>query len=190
MRAWLAVATALLGVGCLVDQRSLQPLFRETELLRVPEIVGTWSAEGDDPMVLQISAAGGGIYELQSVERGRVEGRALLVGLGKIGDRLYWDATAKPSDDDGLWAEHTLPLHSIARVRIEENRLEIAPLDSDWLDQAVAERRVEVAHLRVDHGIVLTAATEDLQRLLLEHGEEDGAFAEPVVFARQRAGVP
>ncbi len=190
MRAWLTMATALLGAGCLVDQRSLQPLFQETQLLQVPEVVGTWAEEGEDPLVLRISAADGGIYELDTIERGRVEGRALLVGLGKIGDRFYWDATAKPSDGDGLWAEHTLALHSIARIRIEGDRLEIAPMRSDWLDQAVAEGGVEVAHLRLDDGIILTAATEDLQRLLLDHGEEDAVFAEPVAFARRGAGTP
>ena len=69
---------------------------------------------------------------LTPTEKGRTD-RPIAVRLGRIGGAVYWDATALPGEDhEGLRDQHLLPLHSIARIRVEGERLVVAPLRSNW----------------------------------------------------------
>jgi hypothetical protein len=77
-----------------------------------------------------------------------------------------------------------LPVHLIARIRVEDGRLELAFLSSDWLKGALADSRVVAAHEETEYGILLTAPTSDLQRILADWGHDDTAFEETSVYVR------
>jgi hypothetical protein len=180
MKRVLAFALLLGNAGCiaeLADQKAVEPLFGEADRASEPAIVGAWASDGDEAVTLTIRASDGD-YELTATEEGRTD-RPLAVRLGRLGGTLYWDATAAPGEDrEALREEHLLPVHSIARIRVEGERLLIAPLRSDWVKAALAEGLLETPHVEIEGEPLLTGSTAELQQLLLDHGGDEGAFAE------------
>jgi hypothetical protein len=180
MKRVLAFAVLLGSVGCieeLADQKAVEPLFAEGDRVSVPAVVGTWASDGDEPVTLTIRAFEGD-YALTASEKGRT-GRPVAVRLGRIGGTLYWDATALPGEDhEGLRGQHLLPLHSIARIRVEGERLVVAPLRSDWVRAALADASLDTPHVEIEGEPLLTGSTAELQQLLLAQGGDEDAFAE------------
>ena len=173
MKTIVALGALLLGAGCIADQMTLNPLFTEAEGVSEPALVGTWVEDDRDPLVLTIRAAEDG-YELTSTKEDRVS-RPLAVRLGRIAGELYWDVTA---GSDERSSDHLLPIHSLARIHLDGDRLVIAPLRSDWVKQALADGVLDTPHVEVDGDPLLIASSAELQRLVLEHGNDPGAFAE------------
>lgn len=180
MKRVLAVALLLGCVGCiedLADQKAVEPLFAETDRASEPAILGSWVADGDEPFTLTIRSFEGD-YVLTRTRKGRTD-RPIAVRLGRLDGTLYWDATALPGEDhEGLREQHLLPLHSIVRIRLEDERLVIAPLRSDWVKAALADELLDTPHVEIEGEPLLTGSTADLQQLLLAHGGDEGAFAE------------
>ena len=180
MKRVLAFTLLLGSAGCieqLADQKAVEPLFAEADRVSLPGIVGAWTSDGDEPCTVTIRAFEGD-YLLTTTEKGRT-GRPIAVRLGRIGETLYWDATAGPSEDhEGLRDQYLLPLHSIDRIRVEGARLVVAPLRSDWVKAALADASLDTPHVEIEGDPLLTGSTAELQQLLLEHGDEEDAFAE------------
>jgi hypothetical protein len=183
------------SAGCLSVQPSLLPLFTPGESLAMPGIVGTWVEDGDDPngddpLVLTFRPLGNDGYEMTLTEGSRVTRGTFAVRFGRLQDDRYWDLTALPLDhEEGLWTEHRLPLHSFARLRWEEDRLEVRLVEAGRVKDAIQEGRLEVPHLELatDHDLMLTASTAELQRFLVEHAEQDDLLGDPIVFHRGTA---
>jgi hypothetical protein len=175
MKTMLALGVMLLGAGCISDQMTLRPLFTEKEAVREPALAGTWMSDDRDPLVLVIRPIDQG-YELRAIEKG-VASRPLALGLGRIGGELYWDATAGPCEEqDDLREQHLVPVHSLARIELGADRLVIAPLRSTWVKAALADGTLDTPFLLVDDEPLLTGSTAELQQLIREHADDEGAF--------------
>jgi hypothetical protein len=195
MRLWMALGTALLTGGCFSMQTAVHPWLDQHDALAVPALAGTWLEEGDDePTTLRIapldasaaSEKGGPAYELTVLKKDRPAQGSLALTLGRLDGVLYWDLTPLPlSETADLWDAHVMGLHSLARLTVEGDRLEVAFLDPDWVKQALAEGALDAEHLVVDDVSLLTGETADLQRLVSEHAADDEAFGRPAVFARR-----
>jgi hypothetical protein len=196
----MALGTAFLTVGCFSTQVAVHPWLAPQDALALPAIVGTWVERGDDPSTLRITPLetgadatqdesadhDGPVYELTVIRKDRPVKGALALTLGHLDGTLYWDLTPLPLDGTAdLWNAHLLGLHSLARLTLEGDRLEVAPLDPDWIQQALGDGRLDADHLTVDDVPVLTGQTADLQHLVQDHANDDGAFARPAVFARR-----
>ena len=180
MKRVLAFALLLGSAGCIgemADQMAVEPLFAENDRVSEPAILGAWASDGDEPCTVTIRASEGD-YLLSATEKGRTD-RPIAVRLGRLGGTLYWDATALPGEDhERLRERHLLPLHSIARIRVEGERLVVAPLRSDWVKAALADASLDTPHVEIEGDPLLTGSTAELQQLLLEHGDDEDAFAE------------
>ncbi len=189
MRSALVGLLALAAAGC-ITQPSLQPLFTGRDSETAPGIEGTWVQEGDgdEPMFMTVRPLEGSEYEMTLAGDGKAMPETFAVRFGRIEGDLYWDLTARPlADEDALWGLHRLAVHSFARVRWQDARLEVAFLDPGWMKGAIQEGGLDIAHAMMDRDLVLTASTEDLQRLVTDHAQDAGFFGSPVVFHRQTA---
>jgi hypothetical protein len=193
MRMWPILAVTLATTGCYESQQlSLQPLFGDEQAVDLPGIVGSWVADGDkEDEVLTFAREEGKVYSLSFVGSNGQRQNGLLVAFGAVGDGepLYWDLTALPyKDEPDVWAEHHLPVHSFARVKLDGDRLDIAYFQRDWLKKALRESSVEIAYTVVDDtNVVLTATPAELRQLLCDHGDDEGAFGAPQVYHRRPA---
>ncbi|MBI3931987.1 MAG: hypothetical protein HY317_01105 [Acidobacteria bacterium] len=179
----IVLGSAVLAMGCLTQVSSLQPLFDADEAVALPELEGSWLEE-EGSTVLTFRQIGPE-YEMGITEDGKRENGRLRLRFGRLGDDVFWDLTAQPSEHEGLWGEHRLPVHSFARVRLEDDRLEVAFLNPDWLEKAMAEGRLEPGHEGLRDLILLTVPTPELQRLLLENAYEEEFLSSAAVFRRQ-----
>ena len=80
---------------------------------------------------------------------------------------------------------HLFRAHSIARIDLSQDTLQMAFLDATWLEKKIDEKAVDISHQKVDGMLLLTGATEEVQDLLFLHGNDDGAFPDPITLTRQ-----
>ena len=186
MRAWPILGVALLGAGCIThDVVSLQPLAAEEQAIALPEIVGTWATEEESPTVLRFEPLEDKAYRMFLFEDGKEREGSFAMAFTSIGDALYWDLAALPLEgQDDFREAHFLPIHSFARVTLDEDRLEVAFLDSDRVKEALEDGRLDVAQSESSGRRVLTGSTDDLRRFVEQCGSE-GAFGEAEIFIRQ-----
>ncbi len=195
MRLSLLLGMALSTVGCFSIQPAVHPWLTPQDAVALPAIEGTWVEEGDDPMTLKIArladgadsedGADGPTYELTVLKNDRPVKGSLDLTLGRLDGTLYWDLTPLCLEETAdLWDAHMLGLHSLARLTVEGDRLEVAFLDPSWVGESLTDGRLSADHLLLDDAPLLTGATADLQRLVIEHADEDGAFAKPTIFGR------
>jgi hypothetical protein len=79
--------------------------------------------------------------------------------------------------------------HWIFKLETSGRTLKLAALDADWVKAALGRGEVGIAHAFVDPDnkeFVITAASGDLQRLVLEHATDEKAFAEATEFRKRK----
>jgi hypothetical protein len=185
----LVTFVALPLAGCIEETPSLYPLFETSE--RLPGIEGDWVEEDGNDRLKIIAAEDG--YDLPLVDfELKVDGKPEpfdlrgRVRFGRLSDRWFADFTAadKTGDLDGTNTLALWPVHVFARVNYTRGRLELARLKEAWLHDAVSSGRIYLEHKKVGEDMVLTASTEDLQRVLSDWAFLDEAFDTPDVFVR------
>ena len=199
MRRYAALGLVTLGIlaaGCRPRffQVSVHPFFEATAV--EADVTGRWVSDDDE---LIFSRTGENAWRLWIVERdgsGNTQGKDALgevvVRLGRVGGTLFWDMSAdEPPSSGDLAKEHLLRLHSVARLRLEGDTMEIACLDARFISEAVADGRVHLSHVLEgeadgDHSVILTAPTGDLVSFLEAYGESTEAFGEPGIYHRVR----
>lgn len=197
MRGVLAVVCLALVVllpGCIVQ--SLHPLCTEEQLVFEPGLVGVWEQGGEGGTALTFERGEGKMYRLTWEERG--ETARLVARLVKLGGTTYLDLTAESFDEAGdqlvdlplVTALHLVPVHSFWRIQLEGDELGMAMLNVEWLCEQIKEGKVVIEHEPVEDEedvivLLLTAETEDLQKLLVDHGDDPDAFLDPGRFERR-----
>jgi hypothetical protein len=184
----LGIATA----GCFL-QTSVHPFVSEHDGVVIPALAGQWveagDAEDDDPDSLELTPAisrTADTWTLRYRDKADEPPAVLEVRLGRLGDHLVWDMTLpEDKEEPALSAVHRLPLHSLARISLEGDRLELAFLDPKWFSTRAAEGALEVAHLEIEKdNLLLTAPTEELRAAVLTSWDE--AFGDTAVFVRRK----
>jgi len=178
----LLIAFLLLIAGCV---RSLHQLYTDKDLVFEEKLLGTWSKEGENKDTWVFQKAGENAYDLIVTEKGApAKFEAHLVKLGKF---HFLDIA--PSDLDtknDFYKFHHLPVHTFSRIWLERNQFRLALLDNDWLKDMIDQKKIDIKHEREDKAILLTAATEDLQKLVTTYAENPQAFPNPAKFLRQK----
>jgi hypothetical protein len=178
----MALTLAASLTACLDQQPSLYPLFTPAQTIALPGIEGDWvDADGKTRLCFEPD---GDEYTL------RVQGddgldMVLAARFGRVAERLFIDFDAKELKSGGYGV---IPVHVFGPVDYRKDRLEISLVDPKWLHDAVASRRVLLAHKIVEDGILLTAPTRELLRVMRELQEQGPeAFQKPMVFVRSTA---
>ena len=117
---------------------------------------------------------------------GEFEARLLTLGDMLFLDLYPEEAGFKDINRNDLYQWHLLPTHSFLRVRQVEPTLEMAFIDTDWLEEYVEQHPSSIRH-EVARGddIVLTASTKELQEFVVTHAKE--AFTDFSSLTRVRS---
>jgi hypothetical protein len=165
---------------------SLEPSYTPTDLGSEQALVGAWTtAEGDATLNFEQ----GERQEYRVVVKEKDEGRessaefeAHLVRLGTL-----WFIDFLPNGKTAgteFYQMHLFRAHSIARIELSQDTLQMAFLDATWLQKKIDEKAVGISHQKIDGMLLLTGATEEVQDLLFLHGNDDEAFPDPIHLTR------
>jgi hypothetical protein len=180
-RRTLAVAALALPLpltACIEGTPSLHPLFTSSEKLPATTIEGDWVETGDPKERLKISA-GDQYYDFDFPH----DAFSLRVVIGRLGDTRFLDFTGT-RDEVG-----TMRVHRFARMRVRPGRLELATIKDEWLAEKIQSGQIPLAHEIVDDTVVITAHTEELQRVLSQWTFDETAYDDATVYVRPPAAA-
>lgn len=200
MKTWrivLALAVLTWMSSCIF---TFHPLYSDDVLVDIPGLRGSFiDPQGFSGVITQDSSIwtfdrnGKGEYNLEITEEGKsgsVEVHAVRLGGELFLDFLVDEAQSDDLPDFIMW--HLVPMHTFAKVRVHEDRLELMYIDADWAQENLEKHRIRIKHeVRRNNGetefILLTASTEDLQKFAAKYARFDDAFEDPDVLTRMIA---
>jgi len=183
MRYTILTLTALGAILLAACVPSLHPLYTESDLVSDSLLVGIWTNESGSE-VWEFSEAEGKSYELAyAKDRTPAHFEARLV---RLNGRLFLDTYPDEKIENDFLELHLVPAHVFGRVWLAADTLRMSLLDGDWLRRLIDKGEVEIGHEDVDDALVLTASTEELQKLVRKYADDAEAFAEPEVLTRRR----
>ena len=178
----LFLSVSLLIAGCV---RSLHPLYTEKDLVFEKKLVGTWS-EGDgnkDTWIFQQSSDNA--YELIHTQKGAPA--KFDAHLVKLGEYLFLDLFPdQPDTKNEFYKSHLIPAHTFSKITITNDVVHLSMFDNDWLKEMISKKTVTIQHERIEETIILTAPTEELQKLVLQYADSEDAFPKPAELHRKK----
>lgn len=176
----LIAATVLLA-GCW--QKSVYPFFKEKDVFYEEKLIGTWREEKpDDPTTWKIVKG-------ESPNSYNIHIESKDVKLDCDG-RLFKMADVKMLD---LYSRNRgivdMPAHTLFRVKEIGESLKIQMLSPNWMKTRLQLHPKEIANVftpnpehpdDVEQGeFVLTASTDDVQKYITAHMNDEGFWEEP-----------
>jgi hypothetical protein len=178
------VLAACMLTGCVVQ--SVHPFATQKTKKRLPGIEDKWRLVsigksgkkkenmGDEPWAFSrrdIRAPGG-------IEK-KSPGAAFDVVYFEVKNTVFASITAGDPGDSAneWWLLHVIPVHELCRVDLDDDKLVLTPLDSEWLKKKIRSKKVSLSHIVVDDNRWLfTATSEEWIAFLKEHCDDDDAF--------------
>ena len=190
---YLAIVLALGGLmmgGCEDSGGfvlSLEPSYMPANLESDQALLGAWTTtEGDATFNFEQGEGQKYRVVVKEKDEGRESSAEFEAHLMRLG--ALWFIDFLPNGEAGgseFYQRHLFRAHSIARIELSQDTLEMAFLDATWLQKNIDERAVDISHQKIDGMLLLTGATEEVQHLLFLHGNDDGAFPDPITLTRQ-----
>ncbi|MHB8880726.1 MAG: hypothetical protein ACYC69_04340 [Thermodesulfovibrionales bacterium] len=178
--------------GCFIQ--SFQPFYTEGSLIDLPEIAGAWQLVSQGSENLADKYREPWQFEKDRIwtfEKG-VSSR-LDVKYFRIDDTLFADLVmAEPEEGRGpnqWWLLHTVPVHSVCKVRLSGDTLSFSPLNGDWLIGMLKKKKIVLPSVQVDEKgehTVLTASSKDLTDFLKKYRAEAEAFPKDNAYTFRR----
>ena len=164
---------------------SLQPAYTAADLEVDQRLVGSWiTKEGDATLSFEQGEGEEYTIVVKETDGGpsaQFEGHLVRLGASSFVDFFPADTAG---GNEFYWM-HLLRAHSIARIEVSQDALEMAFLDGAWLQKKIDEKSVDVSYLKTHGTLLLTGATEEVQNLLFLHGNDNEAFPDMITLTRQ-----
>jgi len=180
LRAAVAVVSLCAASGCLV--LSLTPVYDDNTIAWEPGLVGHW-VDADDNAVLNVERGEWRSYRVHyehPIETGDLTGYLTIVGNDK-----YLDLMPVRGQDRGSFV---IPVHALLRLRLEGDRLELAPLSYDWFfDRVRVAKPIEGLAVSLDQkeNALITSPTDAIRRWLRLQPADGPMFGAAATFTRK-----
>ncbi|MDX8340279.1 hypothetical protein SLH46_13850 [Draconibacterium sp. IB214405] len=191
----IAIITLLLS-GCVVY--SFYPLYTDDDLFENDLLLGEWFeddnqdvvfGDGDDSWNFTHPFLGDkkdGIRDkkryvltLTSNESGVVKESKFEVHVIKLADEYFLDFYIEEyGDEDNITLSdlHLVPVHTFAKLKVYEDKLEIRWFDPEWLEDLIKENKIRIHHEDNGDVILLTAKPKELQKFVTKYVDSEEAF--------------
>jgi len=180
----LVACLACVSSGCLV--LSVNPGYDETTLVWDPALLGNWY-DADDKATLKIERGEWKSYRVHYVHP--IETGDLTGYLTIIGDDRYLDVMPARGEDRGSFL---IPVHALLRVRLDGDRLELAPLSYDWfLDRLRAGRSIPGLSVALDQkeNALVVSPVDRLRDWVRTQPVAGPMFGAPATFTRKTGAL-
>lgn len=190
----VGIITLLLS-GCVVY--SFYPLYTKKDLFPNDMLTGEWFeddsqevkfGEGDDEWTFKHPFIGdkkNGIIDstayilnLKSIEGGKEIESEFRVFVIKLDGHYFLDFYLEEfgGDEVTLATFHIIPVHTFAKLTMENDKLIINWFDQDWLGDLIKENKIRIHHEQNDDYILLTAKPKELQKFVIKYLNSEEAF--------------
>jgi hypothetical protein len=186
MRRFLTVRLLLLAAilagspACLV--LSLNPGYDDDTIAWDPQLVGKWQ-DTDDKSSMVIERSEWRSYRIHYEHP--IETGDLTAYLTIVGNDRYLDVMPARGQDRGSFL---VPVHALLRVRLDGNRLELAPLSFDWFSERLRGARplpgLDVVADQKENALIVSP-TDRLRAWLRTQLPVSEAFGAAATFTRQ-----
>lgn len=182
----LFLSLALIASGCLI--KSLQPFYKESDVIFDPSILGTWmdhdSVKWNIEQFKTPDLLGGSELKNFYLIRFNIEGEEntqFNVHLFKLNGQLYADFLPINIKVTELTGYHIVPAHSIAKIDLWPDSISLKWFNETWLNSLFDNKIVDIDREIIkgdsdDEGYVLTASTDELQKFIIKYGNDPNAF--------------
>ena len=168
---------------------SLQPFYTKVDLEADPGLIGTWrDKEGEVSFSFEAGAEKEYTLVVKEREGEQEMSGAFEVHLLRLGGSWFIDFFPKNNiGGDAFYRVHFLRGHSIARVELGQDSMQMAFLSASWLSARIEEKSIDTPHEKADETLLLTGTTEEVQELAYFYANDEKAFADPLSLERARA---
>ena len=177
--------------GCI---SSIHPLYTSKDVAFDPLLVGEWF-DTDNSNRWIFESKNDSSYKLIYHENGVFGDDSTQtisifdVNLVNLEGHYFLDLY--PGDDDQftmstLMAATLLPVHTFAKIDFEDGAYNVRFFSGEWLQQSIIDKKIDIAYEKTNEQIVLTASTQDLQKMVLQNVDNEEAFIEPATLVRSK----
>lgn len=176
--------------GCYVQ--SISPCYTEESKAGAPSLEGKWKPTylGKDESVDDVPAWEVDGDDWRAFDSKKLESKLKCV-VFKAGGQTFLDVmagdppTGKVSE---YWLCHVRPVHSVVKVTLKDNELQLTPLDCKWMDKQAADGKVKLPRLPAEKDTLplYTASPKEWVAFLTQWGADPEAFKEAAVKLRKQ----
>ncbi len=185
VKVLLSVALFIFISGCVVY--SFYPLYTEKDLFPNTLLLGKWLDGDGTEWYFEYAYKGEKVPEntdsTSYVLTQKYEGEELQdssefsVHVIKLGENYFLDFYLEKFDDNFFLKNfHIIPVHTFAKLKVEENKLEIQWFDQEWLEDLLKKNRIRIHHENNGDIILLTAKPAELQKFVSKYVDDEKAF--------------
>ena len=163
-------------------------------------VVVTINAEETDrPEIWDFRKDDDGYVLIHQDSKGRKA--AFEVFVVKLGDDYFMDfylsdfpkgESPIPSDvldhkENDLAVNHLLPVHTFAKLIVDDNEVKIRMFDPEFLEKLFKQRQIRIKHEVInDDTYVLTAQPEELQKFVEKYADENEAYIDDLIVLHKQ----
>ena len=178
-RLIVLVLAAACASGCLVV--SLNPLYQDATIGWDASLLGSWQ-DADDKASMEIERGEWRSYRIKYVHP--IETGMLTGYLTAIGDERFLDVMPARGEDRGSFL---VPVHTILRLRLEGDKLELTPLSYDWMNERLrGGTRTPGLNVVLDQkeNALIVSPTTVFREWVRKQIKDGPVFGAPAVFTR------
>ena len=177
MKTWASVVLLAIITGCVP---SLNSIYTDKDLIFDPALIGTWGS--DEPREKWVfSKTGANTYKLKQTDGDGISAefdtRLVRLGEHKFLDLIVTNVDERYTKLNGWAAFSLIPAHLVLQVHEIGPKLKISAMNPDWVKEWLEKNPKSLEHRKLnDDRYILLAATQDLQKFVLQHASEEGLF--------------
>ena len=180
---------AILLSGCVVY--SFYPLYTKDDLFPNEILTGEWMDEDSTTWHFEHATLPGkkapdnidstSYFLTMFNTKGELSDKAkFLVHILKLGDHYFLDFYIDDFLNDNAYEQlsdfHMVPVHTFAKLTVENNQLNINWFDQGWLESLIEKNKIRIHHENNGDYILLTAKTGELQKFVTKYVNSEEAF--------------
>lgn len=172
-----AIVFIVTASGCL--EQSSQPYYLKEYRVDLPELNGAWDLVDKDPNPEEATATWFIEGEDLKVTEAAAAISYLKIVFFQIDNDLFADLTAGELRNNSVgihWFVHVVPIHTLAKVMISQDSVNLSPLDEEWLNQNLENGSVSLRHLKTSGSRLFTADSKDWIEFLRKNKDQEGIF--------------
>jgi len=177
--------------GCI---SSIHPFYTSKDLAFDPLLVGEWFDKNNSNRWVFESTADSS-YTMTYHENGIILDTSAItisefeVHLVNLDGHYFLDLYPGENNHikmSTLLATTVLPVHLFAKLEYIDGEYLVSFLNGEWLKKSIADKKIDIAYEKTNEQIVLTASTQDLQKMVLQNVDNEEAFIEPTTLVKAK----